>query len=300
MTADHKTQNIVLRGHSMASSTTECRLCRSTVSNRSTVHLFTARGLKNKWASRISTILSIPVEKDERVSPHVCCMCTRRIETLERAAADLQAFKELAKSSLDALQSRGPLKRTRVTSGEVGVSPDTVRARPSSKLSRRQLTFQPILATSSTTSSIVLEGSPCPSSVQGIVQPPRPSSIQGTVEPPQSPSSVQGMVEPLHTQSVQRMVDPPCPQGRVESSCPSSVQGTVQPPPFLSVQRTVEPLRPSSVQGMLEPPCLSSVQGTFQTLSVQGTPRPLSVHSSMQPVASHSISPVNKKCVTVS
>ncbi len=34
-----------------------------------------------------------------------------------------------------------PLKRTRVTCGEVGVSPDIARARPSSKLSRKILVF---------------------------------------------------------------------------------------------------------------------------------------------------------------
>lgn len=121
-------------------STTECRLCRLVDTN--STHLFTAKGKSNKWASRISTLLAVSVNEDDKISPYMCSMCTRRLVSLEKAATDLQAFKQLAQRSLAALISTGSLKRTRVTSGEVGVSPDTARARPSSKLSRRQLVFR--------------------------------------------------------------------------------------------------------------------------------------------------------------
>lgn len=122
--------------------TTVCRLCRGVVDCRSTVHLFSAKGKINKWASRISSLLSLPVEEDERISPHICFTCTRRVANLEKAATDLQEFQNLAQCSLTALKTIVPLKRTRVTSGDVGVSPDTARARPSSKLSRKQLQFK--------------------------------------------------------------------------------------------------------------------------------------------------------------
>lgn len=139
------TYNLVLASKTTMA-TTVCRLCREVVSCRNTIHLFSAKGLSNKWASRISSLLEVSVDEDERISPQVCSMCTRRVVSLEKAAVDLQSFRELAQCSLTALQSAGqsagPLKRTRVTSGEVGVSPDTARARPSSKLSRRQLSFQ--------------------------------------------------------------------------------------------------------------------------------------------------------------
>ena len=109
---------------------------------RSTTHLFTAQGLSKNWPSRIASVLDISVAEEHGVSPHVCSMCIRRVAALERSAADLQAFKTLAKNSLESQQSRSRLKRTRGTGGVVGISPDTARARPSSKLSRRQLIFQ--------------------------------------------------------------------------------------------------------------------------------------------------------------
>ena len=102
--------------------------------------MFTVKGLRNKWASRISTLLHVAVDENDGLPPHVCNMCTRRLESLENAAADLKAFQELAQCS-SALGQVNPLKRTRVTCGEVGVSPDTTRARPSSKLSRKVLVF---------------------------------------------------------------------------------------------------------------------------------------------------------------
>ena len=61
-----------------------------------------------------------------------------RILALERAASDLIAFKALAKASY----ARGPLKRTKETSGDVGVSPNTLRERPPTKLARKRLNFQ--------------------------------------------------------------------------------------------------------------------------------------------------------------
>ncbi len=82
------------------------------------------------------------MDEDDQLPPHVCNMCTRRLESLEKATADLKAFQELAQRS-SALGQVNPLKRTRVTCGEVGwgVSPDTARARPSSKLSRKILVW---------------------------------------------------------------------------------------------------------------------------------------------------------------
>ena len=97
---------------------------------------------QNRCTFRISTLLKVAVDEDEWISPYVCnnSMCTPRLENLEKANADLQAFRELAQCSLEA--QTNPMKRTRVTSGEVGVSPDTARARPSSKLSRKKLTYE--------------------------------------------------------------------------------------------------------------------------------------------------------------
>ncbi len=93
-----------------------CRLCRATIDAKRTTHMFSVKG---KWASRISTLLHVTVDEDDQLPPHVCNMCTRRLESLEKATADLKAFQELAQRS-SALGQVNPLKRTRVTCGEVG------------------------------------------------------------------------------------------------------------------------------------------------------------------------------------
>ena len=75
------------------------------------------------------------------VSSSVCKLCIHRLEFLEKAAADLQAFRELAQHFMSTYQSCGPLKRTRVTSSDIGVSPYMARERPSSKLARKKVVF---------------------------------------------------------------------------------------------------------------------------------------------------------------
>ena len=68
-------------------------------------------------------------------------MCIHRLEFLEKAAADLQVFREFTQQSMSTYMSSGPLKRTRVTSSDVGVSPYMARERPSSKSVRKKLVF---------------------------------------------------------------------------------------------------------------------------------------------------------------
>ncbi len=69
-----------------------CRLCKATDPKRTT-HMFSVKGLRNKWASRIPTLLHVTVDEDDQLPPHVCNMCTRRLESLEKATADLRHFK---------------------------------------------------------------------------------------------------------------------------------------------------------------------------------------------------------------
>ena len=87
-----------------------------------------ARKLIHDARELVEKATSSNTEKDG-FSLYVCHMCTRRIQYLENASADLKAFRDLAHSSLRHMQSRGPMKRTRVTAGEVGVSPDTAKVR---------------------------------------------------------------------------------------------------------------------------------------------------------------------------
>ena len=46
-----------------------CKLCTNV---DKTINLFSRAGMKNEWSSRISAMLDITIEDDERVSPYVC------------------------------------------------------------------------------------------------------------------------------------------------------------------------------------------------------------------------------------
>lgn len=122
-------------------STRVCCLCRAVTQPKRAVHLFNANAVKNKWVSRISDLLGVHLVDTDRISPYMCDMCRTRLLSLEKALADLESFKQLAKRSTVALSTIGPLKRTRVTGSDVGVSPDTARDRPSSKMARKRLMF---------------------------------------------------------------------------------------------------------------------------------------------------------------
>ena len=117
----------------MASNHHSCRLC--SVNNS----LFSTLGIQQKWSCRISSLLEITVDKNDGLSAYICYQCKNRIVHLEKSLADLSAFKALAKSSSCAT---GNLKHCKVTSAEVGVSPDTLRQRPHSKMQRRRLEFE--------------------------------------------------------------------------------------------------------------------------------------------------------------
>lgn len=116
-----------------------CRLCKTRIDKQVAVALFSSNDSKQRWAPRISVLLDVPEPSPADMLPaHICGKCRTRIVSLEKALSDLAMFKQLARASLD---GRG-VKRTRDTSGSVGVSPDTIRQRPPSKLSKKKLTFE--------------------------------------------------------------------------------------------------------------------------------------------------------------
>ena len=119
-----------------------CRLCRSVVGK----YAVSLRNPTNRLAERIQDLLDVTVVLNDSMPQHICEKCKRRVESLEKAAQDLTDFRSLARATLKSFEEgehRGPLKRTRETSGAIGVSPDTQKARPPSKKSssRRQLNF---------------------------------------------------------------------------------------------------------------------------------------------------------------
>ena len=128
----------------MASSLTRiCRLCRSLVESKRAVSLFTVTGMQHQWAHRIESLLGLPVSSSDSLPTYICLRCKLQIVSLEKAAAHLKEFKEMAWCSKTALERvRCPVKRAKDTSGDLGVSPDTQRERPKSKLSRKRLEFE--------------------------------------------------------------------------------------------------------------------------------------------------------------
>ena len=92
------------------------------------MHLFST----NDWADRIAAVLCIPVAVCNSLSPYACKMCIRRIESLEKAADDLSAFRKLAQHSYEA-QLTGVAQSLKRTRGDAAVQ------KPSSKLARRTL-----------------------------------------------------------------------------------------------------------------------------------------------------------------
>ena len=133
----------VLRAKNLAmSSGRTCRLCCSVISSHQYLSLFTASSILNKWPSRIQDLLGLSVSADDGLPQHICSACRKRVEVLEQAALDLVAFQKQAQDVSVSLSKRPP-KRTKETSGSVGVSPDTVRARPRTKrLTVRRLDFE--------------------------------------------------------------------------------------------------------------------------------------------------------------
>ena len=125
-----------------------CRLCQALVPSKRVVSLFTTIAVQQQWSKRIESLLSVPVASSDGLSWYICEKCKLCIVSHEKAAADLREFKETARCSISALERvRGPLKWTKSTSSQLGVSPDTARERPKCKLSRKRLDFESKLST---------------------------------------------------------------------------------------------------------------------------------------------------------
>lgn len=97
-------------------------------------------GIQQRLASRIEALLSVEVRSDDGLPGYICIKCKARTVTLEKAAADLREFKQLASCSKSALERvRGPLKRTKCTSSDIGVSPDTARENTQVQIIKKEI-----------------------------------------------------------------------------------------------------------------------------------------------------------------
>lgn len=131
--------NLPIYDSAMALLNRTCGLCRADIAVKH------ASRINGDWASRISALLDVAVDLEDKIPQYMCPKCRRRLVSLENAAEDLVDFRELAKQSQSALKlQRGPLKRTKESSSDIGVSPDISKARPPVKRcssTRRSLDF---------------------------------------------------------------------------------------------------------------------------------------------------------------
>ena len=98
-------------------------------------NLFTRKSVERGWAARITALLEVPISQQDNLPPYVCNKCTSRVSALEKATVDLAAFKKSVRTVMQ--EAHQSLKRTKETTGSFGVSPDTLRCRPRSKMARR-------------------------------------------------------------------------------------------------------------------------------------------------------------------
>ena len=114
----------------MASLNRSCSLCRADITVKHAIRI------KDDLASRISALLDVVVDLEDKLPQYICPKCKRRLVSLKNTAEDLVDFRELAKRCQSALKlQRGPLKRTKESSSDLGVSPDIIKARPPVKRS---------------------------------------------------------------------------------------------------------------------------------------------------------------------
>ena len=123
-----------------------CRVCCSNCPSRNMVALFSPTALKEELPARITDIVQLPVDERNGFPRCICQPCKRRLVTLEKAIVDLRDFRRQAQESYRTfmLAQVRSLKRTKQSSADVGVSPDTAKARPPSKkplTAAKRLTF---------------------------------------------------------------------------------------------------------------------------------------------------------------
>ena len=92
----------------MASLNRSCSLCRADITVKHAIRI------KDDLASRISALLDVVVDLEDKLPQYICPKCKRRLVSLKNTAEDLVDFRELAKWCQSALKlQRGPLNALR-------------------------------------------------------------------------------------------------------------------------------------------------------------------------------------------
>ena len=111
-----------------------CRLCLGKAERPHYTVIFSENSQSKNVPERLSSLSGVPISHGDGLPGRVCRTCMDKFSSLEKSLAK---FQEMAKSSWQNLSR----KRTKETSGNIGVSPHTERARPPAKRSRTRLLF---------------------------------------------------------------------------------------------------------------------------------------------------------------
>ena len=97
------------------------------------VSLFGIAGTREELPARITELVRVPVDDRDGLPASICQQCKRRVVPLEKAVQGLADFRKQCQQTYQDLVLSGEpvtLKRTKESSGDVGVSPDIARYRP--------------------------------------------------------------------------------------------------------------------------------------------------------------------------
>ena len=111
-----------------------CRLCRVVVPINRSISLLSHRGVQQRLPTSIANLLDVTIARDDGLRQYICEKCKRQLESLEKVAEDLEAFREQAKGCqrMLSLPAVGLMKHTKESNGAF-TSPDTAKARPPAK-----------------------------------------------------------------------------------------------------------------------------------------------------------------------
>ena len=77
---------------SMAAKQIVCRLCMQSTAPQKAMSLFSKKSVEHDWACRVSSLLEVPLTREDHLPAYICYKCKTRILSLEKALADLQSL----------------------------------------------------------------------------------------------------------------------------------------------------------------------------------------------------------------
>ena len=115
----------------LMASTTTCRVCAGKAKRPHYTAIFSKENLQAGLPGRLSSMLGVPVVQNDSYPQRICEACMRKFTSVETSIKQLQTTAQTTYHKFtDGPPSR---KRTKDTSGTVGVSPHTQHARPPAK-----------------------------------------------------------------------------------------------------------------------------------------------------------------------